>query len=234
MSMRCQYCGSEMKDHALFCSQCGKKAEKQEEKTCPKCGYVGKANEKYCIMCGTELSGSVMLAKRICPKCGQEAGADILFCEYCGTRIVSGTEYSDARKDSPLSGSRLKGTGRLLTELGMMSYYEGEPKVGIAKATGTVKIYDDRIEYEKKLGSSAGAAFGAVGMLIASNKMKKENGVKDTYWYRDIESVREGKYAGVAPMLVLNMKNGTVHSFAGTVNGAKIRDAIAQMTRYLG
>ncbi len=231
--MKCQYCGSEMADNALFCGQCGKKVQRQEKRICPKCGYEGRDNEKYCILCGTELSGTTWQVKKICPKCGQEAGEDILFCESCGTRIVSGTEYAETQKETTPPKPGLTGSGRLLAELGMMSYYEGEPKVGIAKATGTLKIYDDRVEYEKKLGSSAGAAFGAVGMLIAANKMKKENGAKDIYWYRDVAGVTEGRYAGVAPTLVLTMKNGTVHSFAGTVNGGKIRDAILRMRRYL-
>ena len=43
-SMRCQYCGNEMREGALFCSQCGNRAVSQAapvKKICPNCGEEG-------------------------------------------------------------------------------------------------------------------------------------------------------------------------------------------------
>ena len=58
-SMRCQYCGNEMREGALFCSQCGNRAVSQAAPV-----------------------------KKICPNCGEEGAPDMLFCEYCGTRLT--------------------------------------------------------------------------------------------------------------------------------------------------
>ncbi len=204
-NMKCQYCGNEMSEGAKFCSLCGKKVIEAEPAP----------------------------AKRFCPSCGQEGKPDMLFCEYCGARLTDKARPAPAPGPRPELKPRPSSSGRFLMEAGMMSYYSGEPTVGIAKATGTLKIFDDRVEFHKKMGSSAGAMFGAVGMIIAANKMKQE-GDLDIYRYRDVASVREGRYGGIYHTIVLVMKNGQVHSFAGTLNSGKIQEAVVQISRHLG
>ena len=157
----------------------------------------------------------------------------MLFCEYCGARLTDKARPAPAPGPRPELKPRPLSSGRFLMEAGMMSYYSGEPTVEIAKATGTLKIFDDRVEFHKKMGSSAGAMFGAVGMIIAANKMKQE-GDLDIYRYRDVASVREGRYGGIYHTIVLVMKNGQVHSFAGTLNSGKIQEAVVQISRHLG
>ena len=204
-NMKCQYCGNEMSEGAKFCSLCGKKVIEAEPAP----------------------------ARRFCPSCGQEAEPGMLFCEYCGARLTDKARPAPAPGPRPELKPRPLSSGRFLMEAGMMSYYSGEPTVGIAKATGTLKIFDDRVEFHKKMGSSAGAMFGAVGMIIAANKMKQE-GDLDIYRYRDVASVREGRYGGIYHTIVLVMKNGQVHSFAGTLNSGKIQEAVVQISRHLG
>lgn len=204
-NMKCQYCGNEMSEGAKFCSLCGKKVIEAEPAP----------------------------AKRFCPSCGQEGKPDMLFCEYCGARLTDKARPAPAPGPRPELKPRPSSSGRFLMEAGMMSHYSGEPTVGIAKATGTLKIFDDRVEFHKKMGSSAGAMFGAVGMIIAANKMKQE-GDLDIYRYRDVASVREGRYGGIYHTIVLVMKNGQVHSFAGTLNSGKIQEAVVQISRHLG
>lgn len=204
-NMKCQYCGNEMSEGAKFCSLCGKKVIEAEPAP----------------------------AKRFCPSCGQEGKPDMLFCEYCGARLTDKARQAPAPGPRPELKPRPLSSGRFLMEAGMMSYYSGEPTVGIAKATGTLKIFDDRVEFHKKMGSSAGAMFGAVGMIIAANKMKQK-GDLDIYRYRDVASVREGRYGGIYHTIVLVMKNGQVHSFAGTLNSGKIQEAVVQISRHLG
>ena len=204
-NMKCQYCGNEMSEGAKFCSLCGKKVIEAEPAP----------------------------ARRFCPSCGQEGKPDMLFCEYCGARLTDKARPAPAPGPRPELKPRPSSSGRFLMEAGMMSYYSGEPTVGIAKATGTLKIFDDRVEFHKKMGSSAGAMFGAVGMIIAANKMKQE-GDLDIYRYRDVASVREGRYGGIYHTIVLVMKNGQVHSFAGTLNSGKIQEAVVQISRHLG
>ncbi len=204
-NMKCQYCGNEMSEGAKFCSLCGKKVIEAEPAP----------------------------ARRFCPSCGQEAEPGMLFCEYCGARLTDKARPAPAPGPRPELKPRPSSSGRFLMEAGMMSHYSGEPTVGIAKATGTLKIFDDRVEFHKKMGSSAGAMFGAVGMIIAANKMKQE-GDLDIYRYRDVASVREGRYGGIYHTIVLVMKNGQVHSFAGTLNSGKIQEAVVQISRHLG
>lgn len=204
-NMKCQYCGNEMSEGAKFCSLCGKKVIEAEPAP----------------------------ARRFCPSCGQEGKPDMLFCEYCGARLTDKARQAPAPGPRPELKPRPLSSGRFLMEAGMMSYYSGEPTVGIAKATGTLKIFDDRVEFHKKMGSSAGAMFGAVGMIIAANKMKQK-GDLDIYRYRDVASVREGRYGGIYHTIVLVMKNGQVHSFAGTLNSGKIQEAVVQISRHLG
>ena len=96
-----------------------------------------------------------------------------------------------------------------------------------------MKIYDDRLEFHKKMGNSAASMFGAVGMLAAAKQAKKDGAV-DVYRYRDMQSAREGRYGGLYHTIVLVMKDGQTHSFAGTLNSGKIQEAVVQIARNLG
>ena len=215
-----------------MCSGCFRKGEKNMK--CQYCGNEMSEGAKFCAMCGRRVTEAEPVpARRFCPSCGQEAEPGMLFCEYCGARLTDKARPAPAPGPRPELKPRPSSSGRFLMEAGMMSYYSGEPTVGIAKATGTLKIFDDRVEFHKKMGSSAGAMFGAVGMIIAANKMKQE-GDLDIYRYRDVASVREGRYGGIYHTIVLVMKNGQVHSFAGTLNSGKIQEAVVQISRHLG
>ena len=74
----CTNCGSEIKDGATFCPQCGK-VLLQKEKTaiCPVCGSENDVNALYCAVCGAEMpaeknenfeSESVSKLKDLIPK----------------------------------------------------------------------------------------------------------------------------------------------------------------------
>jgi len=101
-----------------------------------------------------------------------------------------------------------------LKALHMMSYYAGEPVVGIAKAQGKLSVCEDEVIFVKQLGSALGNAFGLGGMLLARSKAAKD-GKTMHFKYDDIAAARAGQYMGMMPMLVLEMKNGEKHSFAG-------------------
>ena len=101
-----------------------------------------------------------------------------------------------------------------LKTMHMVSYYSGEPKVGIAKAQGKLVICEDEVMFIKQLGSALGNAFGLAGMLTARSKsMKQGNTMR--FKYDEIAAARAAQYAGVMPMLVVEMKNGEKHSFVG-------------------
>lgn len=59
--MRCPYCGSELEEGALFCGECGNKAEPVQEQPkqgvyCQFCGAYNDAESMFCEGCGRKLS----------------------------------------------------------------------------------------------------------------------------------------------------------------------------------
>lgn len=179
-----------------------------------------------CQVCGTELAedilfcsqcGSRVIAERkICPTCGRKSQPNEKFCPQCGTRM---TENS------------VPATGRLLMDMKIMAYYSGEPTVRFAKYTGNLKIYDDRIEMKRTFVNVAAAVFGAVGMAVTANKVKKDGAVR-VYPMCDVSHVKEERYSGIYHTIVLYMKNGEVHFFVA-VNpvSAKITEAVETIGR---
>ena len=53
-------------------------------------------------------------------------------------------------------------------------------------------------------------------VVLAAAKQAKKDGAVDIYRYRDMQSAREGRYGGLYHTIVLVMKDGQTHSFAGT------------------
>lgn len=204
--MFCENCGKQMSETAKFCSYCGKPvraAEKAVGKMCPSCGWKGEADRVYCEECGT------LLVETESPAGKKSDNVKVVLKE----NIKSSGFHNSA--------------GQLLKTVNLMSYYEGEPTLGMAKATGTLHVYDDHVEFIKKLGNAAGAVFGAVGMALASKKVKSDP--VDRYDYKDIFEVRIGKYAGVYNTLVLVMNSGTVSSFVPAAPGSSLPDEIRSL-----
>ena len=89
---KCQNCGAEMEQDALFCHECGAKQEIEdaevkleeptvEEKFCVHCGKAIEADSMFCPYCGTKV-----VYTRCCTKCGKPLDEDSDFCPYCGTK----------------------------------------------------------------------------------------------------------------------------------------------------
>lgn len=109
----------------------------------------------------------------------------------------------------------------------MASYYIGQPTVSVSKATGTLTIWEDRITFDKILGNSL-ANVSMIGMVIARSKTLKE-GKTMTFFYSDIQKVRETKYMGFQPMLTIETKNGETHSFSAIFNASEVCTLIRQL-----
>ena len=101
-----------------------------------------------------------------------------------------------------------------LKTLSLMSYYPGEPVVGVAEATGKLIVCEEEVMFIKQMGSAIGNMFGVGGMLLArKNAMKKSSTLR--FRYDELVRARESRYMGMIPMLVLETKDGEKHSFAG-------------------
>ena len=124
-----------------------------------------------------------------CGICGEELESGASFCSCCGHRVVVKPET----------------TGILLSNLNLMYLYVGEPTIGINKATGFLKIYDDRIEMNKIMGSTLLA--GVVSIVKA-----RQDPIL-TWYYRDMREAHVGRYTGIFNTIVIEMKDGKKYSF---------------------
>ena len=70
-------------------------------------------------------------------------------CANCGTKIPPNA------KKCPVCGRKTRKLPQLPFKIGFMSLYSGEVKMGVAKATGTLTIYDDRLEFRRFMGNTA-------------------------------------------------------------------------------
>ena len=79
MSDLCKNCGAPLQDEAVFCSQCGMRADGKV--ACKNCGKFVPADAIYCTYCGKRVDGKVF-----CPNCNVEVeGA---FCPQCGKKVA--------------------------------------------------------------------------------------------------------------------------------------------------
>lgn len=171
---------------------------------CTKCGQTLAEGVKFCSNCGTPVEQQQ--SKAFCPTCGAKLEPSAQFCTACGIKVGQAVRNT------------VTTSGKLITSLKMVSMYEGTPTVGIAKATGPLSVYDDRIEFKKQMGNALGGAFGLVGMAVAKSKVK--NDPIDIYPVSQIAQLRVGKYSGVYNTLVVALRDGTTVSFCPAVPGS--------------
>lgn len=50
--MNCKYCGAQLNEDALFCSNCGAKVESKDVLRCPNCGAERQSDDLFCENCG--------------------------------------------------------------------------------------------------------------------------------------------------------------------------------------
>ena len=189
-----------------------------------------------------------------CRFCGAQIPDDSRFCENCGSQLgaPSGAPggqsgytrqaaapagqggyafqgYGQQENFAPNRGmGPAAASGALLMDAGKMTRYNGKGAVGPVTGSGTLTVFDDRLEYKKTTGDQRGFMFGPiVGNLVMRNGIK--NNPVDVYYYRDITSVTSGKYAGLTPTLVLNLRDGKAVSFIPAGKEFKTGDRIAEL-----
>lgn len=188
---------------------------------CNKCGNQINEGDKFCTKCGTPVS-----QERLCPKCQCKLPDGAAFCGQCGAKVSETPQFTPANSGSssyvqnnsgyqPNPGYHAGFNPQQPQKYSMISKYVGEPTAGIAKATGTLAVYTDHLEYTKTFGSSLGNAFGLVGMAVAAKKANQDGKV-EIYNYQDIQTTYVGKYMAMMPTVVLVMNDGQVFSFCGT------------------
>lgn len=207
---------------------------------CIKCGKVMPDGSKFCPFCGEPVFSVQNHTGRICPGCGNTVDEGLLFCNRCGTKMdaaVQPAPRQQAREQlvrtmQNVQEQKKGGSGERAERPRpvKVSWYPGNKKLGIAKATGLLNVYQDHLEFYKTMGSSGAAALGLVGIAVSSSKAKKEQAV--IFEMSDIARAMESKYMGAFPAMVVEMKNGETHTFAGTMNGTDLRRCIEFINRY--
>lgn len=195
--MYCISCGKEIRDVATFCSYCGAR----QEKTKP-------ADERmYCI------------------RCEKEFDPDMMFCDDCGMKLTAKTqqrtvtlkeEHSVAPRSAEKAAAKSQRSaavtkqehsadsknGESLMEIGMASIYHGNKAMGSACFSGTVYLYEDRIETK--------------GMLVNAPDVFVK--------MEEIAGVSKGTYMILWSSVILRLKNGEEFTIAGATTGAEAID----------
>ncbi len=113
--MKCVNCGSDVKEGAKFCRECGNEivmqTEALTEKICSKCGNTIERDALFCNECGFRVDESNTTSldenKKPCPHCGNMLNKDALFCGECGNALTQ----SIKQKELPKSAKKKKDKG---------------------------------------------------------------------------------------------------------------------------
>lgn len=77
----CPSCGSENRQDAKFCMECGEKFfEKEDKVPCVECGALLENGAKFCMECGAK-------QQKTCRNCNAVLGPDSKFCPECGAKV---------------------------------------------------------------------------------------------------------------------------------------------------
>lgn len=88
---KCPYCGAQMNDDSLFCTECGKQIS--QGVVCPHCGASINEGDVFCQSCGKKVdeTASTELSKtqhKRCSNCGSLVNDCDAFCQRCGTPLT--------------------------------------------------------------------------------------------------------------------------------------------------
>ena len=138
-----------------------------------------------------------------CPRCGTQIPANEKKCPLCG------------RKKLP----------ELVTpyNIGNIEWFQKNTQFGNAKATGTLTIHDDRIEFRKTSGSTLESVIPGYN-IYATIRANLEP--REIFQIRDIAAVRKSSHGFNRPAFVITMKSGATHTFAANKTQAS-QDLIA-------
>ena len=184
MSKKCVNCGQELPDHAKFCNECG--ADTAEVMT---------------------IESISVPSQTSCPVCGQSLDSNSNFCDNCGSPI-SATANTTTVVTPAVNAQKCNVE---LAQIKSISKYRGTPMMGYSESTGTLFVYNDRLEFSSKMGNALWARAGVIGLGIAA-ALGKSTPV-EIFEMGQISELREGKYMGVYNTLVVTMKNGETWSF---------------------
>lgn len=230
--MFCNHCGVQLGEGDKFCTHCGTAIPQMN--LCSNCRAAVPEGAIFCGRCGTRV------AKESWPEPKKET---------VGTNPVdtgtapSATEQKPAAQQAEAATSQpnpgayqnaaIPQTGYGIQQpqkYHMISQYAGEPTAGIAKASGTLLVYQDRLEFTKVFGNALGNV-SVLGMAVAAREAQKDGKV-EIYHFCDVQNAYVGKYMAVMPAVVLVLNNGRVVSFNGTFSAQSASTVVNTILYY--
>ncbi|MBN1922740.1 MAG: zinc ribbon domain-containing protein [Anaerolineae bacterium] len=101
----CEHCGSDNKESAKFCRQCGSPVQQSSTPDgmtrCPQCSALVRIGARFCRLCGATLN-SASAQPKVCPQCHEPISANSRFCRHCGSALLSNSEPRCAKCQRPL------------------------------------------------------------------------------------------------------------------------------------
>lgn len=197
----------------MICSKCGK-AISEDSRFCSGCGVPVQRKEEFCSCCGQKLSPGVMF----CTNCGTKQSENTGNSAIAPSVAIKTKTQGNHSSTAPSTTVKISQTGGLLREIKLVTKFYGEPAVGLANKGGTLRIYEDRVEFTRNRGLTF------VGSIAAAMKSEVE-----TYYYSDCLSVTNGVYMAAFVTLVLNLRNGQKVSFCPIMPVSREMETVANM-----
>ena len=98
---KCPYCGAELNDECLFCTECGKELPKGI--VCPHCGASVNNGDAFCQNCGKRIDDipstkeEPTIIQKKCPHCGASIIEGDTFCSECGKKIDEAVQVTEPK-----------------------------------------------------------------------------------------------------------------------------------------
>jgi ribosomal protein L40E len=231
--MNCVNCGEPLPDSAKFCPNCGTRVQQQEQKQekgtfCTSCGAPLAPGASFCTECGIKVASSAQpvvqppqqaAAPTIEPVPQQVVTPPIEPVQTTTAQETPQPAPEQPQWQQPESAQVPPTGGKLLAEMTSAGFFEGlQSSFGFAESNGTLKVYDNRLEFHKKWGNAVGSMFGAAGVAVARQGIK--NDPVDIYPVSDIRKVYVGKYGGINNSLIVELKSKRTLTFTTPLPGS--------------
>jgi len=129
-------------------------------------------------------------------------------CPNCGT------PYKKNERKCSVCGRKARTLPTLPFKMNMISWIQGESKLNIAQATGTMTILEDRLEFRRLFGNTMALFNPATAAYSAAKAVAQP---KDILWMRDITDAY-GNFGKRGPSLTIHMISGEKHTFTAQLN----------------